>query len=186
MEKNIDATQPSGFSIKADVIEQHIMEKMPKEFQGALKRVVLAGMKILFSKETHSQLFDSIRPEDEVPLEDELGAGAANLMLLMFKESNNSMPLQTVIPAGSILLAKACEFINETKLAPITDETYFEAMHMFTSVMRRQFDPSMSQSGGNTPDKGVESTVQQPSPQPVQQPVQPAQSGGLISAQQGA
>lgn len=170
-------TQEAGdFSIKADVIEQHVMEKMPKEFQGALKRVVLSGMKILFSKETHSQIFDSIRPEDEVPLEDELGAGAANLMLAMFKESNQSMPLQTVIPAGSILLARACEFINETKMAPITDETYFEAMHMFSAVMRRTFDPSLSG------DPGANPAAEQGATPPA--PAQPA--GGLISAPQGA
>lgn len=182
--KNAQIAEQGGYTIKADVIEQHIMEKMPKEFQGALRRVVLAGMKILFSKETHSQIFDSIRPEDEVPLEDELGAGAANLMLMMFKESNNSMPLQTVVPAGAILLAKACEFISETKLAPITDETYFEAMHMFTAVMRKKFDPSLS--GGQKDEPQTDQGYSPTADQSATQPPQPQPAGGLISAPQGA
>lgn len=130
------------FTITADLVSKHIVEKMKPDDVAAMQRVVNAGMKVLFSKETHSQIFDGIRPADQVPIADELGAGATNIMLILFKESKNSIPAQLIIPAGAILLAKACEFINETHLAVVTDDDYADAMQMFSASIVHSLDPS--------------------------------------------
>ena len=143
-------TEGGGFTLNADEIQKHIMGKMPENDRDAVRRVVLAGMKVLFSKETHNQIFDNIRPEDQVPLEDELGAGAANLMMMLYQESKQTMPQQAIIPAGAILLARACEFIHQTKIAPVTDDIYAEAMQMFTVVMYDKFDPNFRSKAGQT------------------------------------
>ena len=163
--------QTGDFSLDADAIEKAIIDNAPKEKQNDIKRVVLAGMKVLFSKETHNQVFDSINQEDQIPLEDELGAGAADMMMALYGESKQTMPLEAVIPAGVILLAHACKFINDTKLAPITDETFTEAVQMFIPVIHEKFDPDFRNKIGGKSKDG------QPAP-----PAQPP--GGLIS--QGA
>lgn len=145
------------FTIDADAVEKGIMESAekgdpqnpdaPKVDPTAIQRIVAAGMKLLFSKETHNQLFDGINTRDDVPLEYELGKGGAGLMLIMYKESNQSMPVEAMIPAGAILLAKACEFINETNLAPITDEDYAGAMEMMITELHKEL--SAAEAGGN-------------------------------------
>jgi len=125
--------QPS-FTIDAAQIEKAVLEKAGDKAP-VIERVVAAGMKLLFSKETHNKFFDAIRPN--VPLEDELGAGAFHVMMILYKESNGTMPPYAFIPAGTILLAKACEFIAKTKMFPITDKTFYDALEMFDVVTKR-------------------------------------------------
>jgi len=130
-----------AFTIDPDLIEKHMLEESG-EFKSAIQRVVVAGMKVLFSKQTHAEIFDSIRPNDQVPLEDELGAGTTNLMLMLYRESKQTMPGQAIIPSGIILLAKASKFVHDTKLAPITDDVFAEAVHMFVASIQAQLDPN--------------------------------------------
>lgn len=170
----MEAEQGGQLTITADQVGKHVLDQLDPNMQQALKQAVEAGMKLLFSKETHDQIFGSIRPEDEVPLKDELGAGATNLMLLMYQKSNQTMPAEIIIPTGAVLLAKACEFINDGGIAPVTDEDYSEAFQLFTTNIQDKLNPNFRQENGIEP-----SQAEQPMPQQQAQPM--PQSGGLLN-----
>lgn len=136
----------------SESIEQHIREGVSKENQPALDKVIDAGMKLIFGKETHDKLFSQIRPEDQIPIEDELGTAATNMMLIMYQKSGNSIPGEVIVPAGTILLARATDFINESGAAQVTHEQFGEALNIFVDMIQAKLDPEYAKKmeGGQT------------------------------------
>jgi hypothetical protein len=92
--------RPDGDELNVESVRENI--KMPPEFQEAYERVVVAGMKVMFSKESHKLMLDEIQKEG--PIGQKLGMGIAGLMLLLVKESNNTIPPQV----HRSLLASSC------------------------------------------------------------------------------
>lgn len=165
-------------TITADAVAEEVKKNVEPDMWDDVKQAVNAGMKLLFDKKSHDTLFDSIRPEDEVPLEDELGAGATNLMMMMVNESQGTMPGEIVIPVGTILLAKVCEFINETKMAPVTDETFSEAWEIFQVNIQDKLNPRFREENGLQPKEGQAEGNPLPSGQPEASP--PPSAPGLL------
>lgn len=151
-----DAMGGGGDSLN-DRIEGHIREQLGEENLAAFDQVLEQGMKLLFSKETNAKLFDSIRPEDEIPIADELGTAATNLMLAMYEKSGNSIPGEVIIPAGTVLLARAVDFINESEIAQVSDEDFGEALQIFVDVLQAKL-------GGMTEEGGMPQETEQPQP----------------------
>ena len=85
--------------------------KMPPELQEAYERVVLAGMKMLFDKNTNKLAVKQLQSM-EGPLSERLGKSVAGLLAELFRQSNKTMPPQVIIPAGVELLMQAADFHN--------------------------------------------------------------------------
>ena len=94
--------------------------KLPPELQNAYDKVVVAGMKMMFSKETQGDMLKVL--EQEGPMYQKLGEGVATLMLTMFMQSNQTMPPQVIIPAGIELLVQAADFIRKSGLGKVTNQ----------------------------------------------------------------
>jgi len=168
--------QQGGFTIDPALIEKHILDKAG-EFAGKIQRTVLAGEKMMFSKKTHDQLFGSI--DGSHPLGDLLGTAATGMMIILYNESKGTMPGEVIIPAGTILLAKAAKYIDEAKIAPITDDDFMTASEIFTASLKREFEKMSKNSEAQGQQAPQEQAPQAPSGGILQQP-----SGGL--PQQGA
>lgn len=136
-------SRPEGDDLNAEIIKENI--KMPPEFQEAYERVVIAGMKVMFSKESHKLMLAELQKEG--PIGQKLGMGIAGLMLLLFKESNQTMPPQVIIPAGVELLMQAADFIRNTKMEKITNADIGEAMELMTSTILQKFGVDPEQMG---------------------------------------
>jgi hypothetical protein len=50
--------RPEGDDLDTETIKENI--KMPPELQEAYERVVIAGMKVMFSKESHKLMLDEL------------------------------------------------------------------------------------------------------------------------------
>jgi hypothetical protein len=124
--------------------------QLPPELQDAYERVVAAGMKVLFSKETHQFMLDQLQAPGGNA--EKLGQGIAKVMVFLFNESNGSMPQEVLIPAAMLLLLKAADFVNQSKMATVTDEEIGQAMEIMIDSMfegfgvdRSEFDAAMAQ-----------------------------------------
>ena len=104
--------RPEGDDLTNSAVTDNI--KMPPELQNAYDRVVTAGMKVMFSKESHRAMLQEIQRPG--PLDKRLGRGIAGLMLMLFKESNGSIPPSVIIPAGVKLLMEAVDFLRDSGL----------------------------------------------------------------------
>ena len=127
--------RPEGDDIDVETIKENI--KMPPELQEAYERVVIAGMKVMFSKESHKLMLDELQKEG--PVGQKLGMGIAGLMLLLVKESNGTIPPEVIIPAGINLLTRAADFVRKTKLEKITNADIGDAMEVMISTILQKF-----------------------------------------------
>lgn len=139
--------RPEGDELTPEAVNQNI--KMPPELQEAYERVVVAGMKIMFSKESHSAMLAEIKRPG--PMGQRLGKGIAGLMTLLFNESNDTMPPAVVIPAGINLLMQAVDFLRKTGLAKPTNAEIGEGIEIFITTILGKFgaDPAKLQEALN-------------------------------------
>lgn len=148
----MDETQQPGLIAKeqppegrddltADQVSSQI--QMPAELQEAYERVVLAGMKLLFSKETNKAVIE-VMQNQEGDLGQRLGKSIAGLLAELYRKSNQSMPPQVIIPAGVELLMQAADFIRKSNIEPINNKTIGDAMDVMVTTVLQMFklDPA--------------------------------------------
>lgn len=134
-------SRPEGDELTLESVQKNI--KMPPELQEAYERVVIAGMKVMFSKESHQIMLKEIQGEGEVS--EKLGRGIAGLMLMLFKESNETMPPQVIIPAGVELLVQAADFVRKTGIDEVTNEDIGNGIEIFISTILDKFGADSKQ-----------------------------------------
>jgi len=150
----------TGSAFDSAQIEGPIMDQLQGQAKTDVKRVVDQGSKFIFAAETMPMIFEQIRPDDEVPLADELGSAAVNIMKILVDKSGGSMPGEAIIPAGTILLARAGEFINEQQLAEVTYDVFADAEKIFSEVIVEEAKKGEGQ------QQPQEQAPQAPQPQP--------------------
>lgn len=133
IEQNMAPAQ--GQAISPEAIKENT--KMPPELQNAYERVVLAGMKIMFSEKTNQLVMKQMQGEG--PVSERLGIGIAGLMATLFKESNKTMPPAVIIPAGVYLLAQAADFLKQSRIENIDDKAIGDAMQIFVETTIKMF-----------------------------------------------
>ena len=163
-----DEMQQGGGELTPDKVASEI--KMPPELQEAYERVVLAGMKIMFSKETNEKVIKSIQGPG--PIAKRLGVGIAGLIATLFQQSNKTMPPQLIIPAGTNLLMQAADFLKRGNIEKITDKDIGDAMQVMLNTVLDMFgvDPMKMRAALDSFDP---SKVQQQGAQPQAAPAQP-------------
>jgi len=112
--------------------------KMPAELQEPYERVVLAGMKLLFSKETNKAVVGVLQNQDG-DLAQRLGKSIAGLLAELYRKSNQTMPPQVIIPAGVELLMQAADFIRKSKIEPINNKIIGDAMDTMVTTVLQMF-----------------------------------------------
>ena len=157
-----EMARPEGDDLTKESVEDNI--KMPPELQEAYERVVIAGMKVMFSKESHKFMLKELQREG--PMDQRLGKGIAGLMLLLVKESNNTIPPEVIIPAGMKLMMEAVDFMRETGLGQPTNAEIGGGMQIMISTILEKF--------GIAPDK-MEQMLNQYSTENI--PAAPQQMG---------
>jgi hypothetical protein len=179
--------QPKGkLSITAEHAKQSLFQNLGEEEKIIIGRVIYAGMKMLFTKEMNDRVVEGIQRQDGMTPEDKLGIGVGHTLIMLYNESKGTMPIGALLPAGYVLLAKMCEFVNATGVArPVTDDDFGEALQMMNAVINRTFNPEFN---GDLAEQGKMALQQgqqtEQAAQPTSQPVQSAQPSGLLA--QGA
>lgn len=171
-----EAIESSGASVDANHISSAIMDHMDEQQQKNTESFIDAGKELLFGKETHYQLMDSLKNTKDITKD--MGYGAYQLMMALIQQGGMSAQNRpdvtaVIIPSGIILLALAAEFMNASDEFPdISLDQFGEAADIFANMIMRhdpEFMQRMNSQGESEPDP--------------KQPMQP--QGGLLNAQQG-
>jgi hypothetical protein len=85
--------------------------KIPQQLTDAAKRIMQAGRKVMFSKETRSMVMESL--SKDAPIEERVGGAISDLMMVLWYKSNQSMPPQLIAPCATLLACDAIEFLIE-------------------------------------------------------------------------
>lgn len=127
--------RPEGDELTLENVKKNI--KVPPELQEAYERVVIGGLKVMFSKESHQFMLKEMQGQG--PVAQRLGQGIAGLMLLLFKESNETIPPEVIIPAGIELLMQAVDFVRETGMGEVTNKDIGDAMEIMMRMILEKF-----------------------------------------------
>lgn len=161
-----------GQEVNADQIAEAIMQNMNEQQQKNAQHFIDAGKELLFGKETHYQLMDSLKNSQDITKD--LGYGAYQLMITMIKSGGMSVQDrpdvgEAIIPSGVILMALAAEFINMSDEFPdINLDQFGDAVEIFANMLL-QHDPEFTQ------------RMQQGEPMEEDQPEIPQQSSALLN-----
>jgi hypothetical protein len=127
--------RPEGDELTPESVSEGI--NVPPELQEAYERVVIAGMKVMFDQATHNLMLKELQKGG--PLGQRLGMGVAGLLLLLFKESNETMPPQIIIPAGVELLMQAVDFLRKTEMEQVTNKDIGDGIEVMITVVLGKF-----------------------------------------------
>ena len=164
--KDLSTMDPKKDELTPEAIKQNI--KVPAELQEAYDRIVLAGKKIMFSKETNKAVLDAIKGEGSLGIR--LGKGITTLMMLLHRQSQGTMPPSLLVPVGVCLLAEAADFIRQGNIEPINNVIIAEAIQVFIEAIIQNF--------GGDPN-GMYATFEQLEQQQGSQPQPTQQPGGM-------
>jgi hypothetical protein len=114
-------------------IGAQIAKDIPPDLQEAFARIVKAGMKVMFSEQTHDLMMEQLSQDGE--MQQVLGEGIAGLMLLLFKKSNQTMPPQLLVPAGIYLLAEAADYAEKIMKEKMPPEIMADSIQVMTDII---------------------------------------------------
>lgn len=121
--------------INSEVFEKHIKEKLDPSQHEALDRIVTAGMKVMFGKDTHNLMIEQLDGEGDMV--QKTAEGVTKLMVLLFQQSNSTMPMDLIIPAASILLAKVYDFLEQSG-DPVSEDELAQSLKLMTKLILRE------------------------------------------------
>ena len=157
--------------------------------QIATKRVVLAGMKLMYDEKTFPTFKAGMMKR--MPMPEKLATEAAGLVKTLNDKANGSIPRQVLIPAASMLMLEIAKFMKDAKIAKPTPEEIKAAYAKLVPLMAKAFPNTKSRM---QPQATQAPSKEMPQQQPPQQPGAPQQgmppgqmqrSGLIQSAQMG-
>lgn len=116
--------------------------------QDAYTRILAAGLKFAFDKKSHSSIIEGLDKSKD-PVHD-IAVGTVGLLLLMHKQSGDTMPVPPMVPAGMMLVLHGLDYIEQTKNIKIGNAEIDTATKLFIQTLSPKI--------GLTPDKMQEAT----------------------------
>jgi hypothetical protein len=149
-----------------------VLKKADPRLAPAINKTVQAGKQVMYAPQTRDQLIaalgDGSNPES-------IGAGIAKVLAVLFRKSNGTLPMQVGVPAATLLLLEALQFIEDAGKAQVTPDMLAACTKAMGSAVLQMF--------GITPEK-LQQMFSQGAAQPGQ-PAQPVQPPGIVAGAQG-
>ena len=134
------------------------MEMNTKDVE-IFQRVVLAGMKLMFSEQTFPMLKNGLTKES-VPLPQRLAMETAGIFKMLMEKSGKKIPTQLIAPVGLMLLMEMGKFAADAGIAKPNEQDIQQASTILLKHLHTTY------AGGGQQQ-------QQPQP-PAPAPAQPA------------
>ncbi len=135
-----------GAGTPAPKYKSRAVEALPPAMHDAFERVVLAGMKGMYSKQSSELLEQELSAKGE--MWQKLATAITGLMMILDRQSGKGIPVQVVIPAAIELLYEAAEFIRKTKRAEISDEDMKDATQYLGGLLAKKYGANDEQISG--------------------------------------
>jgi hypothetical protein len=125
--------------VKAHEDELATMIKiMPPKMADAYQRVLTAGKKMMYAKETAEAIHGLIL-DDQVPMKNKLGEGVANLLVMMDNQGNGTIPKDVLIPVGVSLLFEAADYMFECGIE-VTEQDLSDGMEIMVYAVYKAYN----------------------------------------------
>lgn len=157
--------QAQGLTFTTEQLVDSFKKSMSEEQAEDMDRIVGEGQQFIFGEENHSKLMGMLEGSQNIG--QDLGEGAFNSMNLVLKSMAEEKPGEkingdAILPAGLALISMALEFIGESGMAPVNDDTFEEASHIFSTKMMDTYEPEFK-------SRREQYSAPQPAADPAQQ-----------------
>jgi len=102
-----------------------VVEAIPPEMREAFEKIVLAGMKVLYSKDMQPEIQQVLAKP--APMWKKLAEGIAQVMTLLDHQSGKKLPQEIIIPAAIELVHEYAAFLNKGGKYPVSPEDLKQA-----------------------------------------------------------
>ena len=133
-----------------------VYQKAPPQDKGAIERTVVAGMKVMFSPQTHKYMLQTLSGDGDLPAK--LSTGIVQLVILLHQKTKGAIPMNVMMPAAAILLVRAGEYVDKTE-GGMNMDVFGEALKLMVAGVYREVQ-KMLEKQGVKPE-------QQAAPQPI-------------------
>ena len=130
--------------------EAAISAKVKPADKLAYNKILTAGMKAMFSKETHQLLVQGLeQAPDKI---DMIVKGVIGLLGILYKEGRSTMPIGPMVLAGNAMLMEALDFAEQAGMVKIDAETLGQATHNYIEHIMSELQKKLPELG-NMMDK---------------------------------
>lgn len=176
------AQKPAAGAAKTVDVEPIIAKAsqgMPAQLKPMFDKVVLSGMRIMFDKSSHQMMLESL--DGPGPMAKKLSDGIIQLMYLMWKQSNHTIPPQTIVPAATVLTLRAFQFMQESKDPEATPQVLGDALHAVVQGILDRFGATQDRLPAllKNQDPGKDDSLRQ-APGAAPGAAAPAAGGGML------
>lgn len=180
--------QPGGTQVSQDqliaTVQTKVRESVPPQFRVAVQKIYLAGMKLMYSPETHTLMLQQIQGNPNPA--DAVSKGIAALMTIMYRQSKGTMPIPAAAPAAILLVCEALDYLEQTKQVQVSADLLSDAVQRVVAILMQKigFTPDTMAAGvnKNAEAAGMKVPGQASAPTAASTPL----SGGLVQSQMGA
>lgn len=119
-------------------IKQAVLQKKP-QLQPVIEKIVEQGQRVMYDPKTRGmmskQLANGADPEA-------IGEGVAKLMGILYTESRKTMPMEASVPAATILLCEALQFLEDAGVVKVDNNMLAQCMKAMSSALLQLFGVS--------------------------------------------
>lgn len=173
----------AGAPIDIEAMVAKAKQNIPPNLAPMLDKIVLSGMRIMFDKQSHQMAMAELNKPG--PMAERLSNGIIALMYMLWKQSNQTIPPQLIVPATLILSLRAFQFLQLSKDPEATPQVLGDATHDAVQGVMDRF--------GATQDKipqlakgAVAAKTGAAYGAAAAQPAPPPPGGGMLDSTQGA
>ncbi len=160
-----------------------IESKLPEELQQHVERIVVAGMKVLYSNSTHPmvlQVYDQIADAQFSP--DAIANATAHLIGIVYKGSHGKMQKEAAIPAASILITYIIDDLETLKGMAVEKDAVRASVALLAQKLSEMLDQDAARQNGQEGQPAEDQpqpSAQQPAGAAVPQPGMAAPQGAM-------
>jgi hypothetical protein len=161
--------------------EAGFMAKVPQQYQQAVQKAVTAGKMVMYDKQKGLQMFMQQMSSGITP--QNIGAGVAKLIGIIFNKSQKTMPMEVAIPTASLLMCEGLQFLEDAGKVKVDANFLAECAKEMGSAVLQVFGvgPQKLQS---IISKAGQPQAQPAQPQQAMPPAPPPQGGGIVTGAQ--
>jgi hypothetical protein len=128
---------PGGTQVSQDrliaQVQQQVRASVPPQFRVPVQKIYLAGMKLMYSPDTHQLMIQQLQGNSFTA--QAVARGVAALMTIMYRESKGQMPLPAAAPAAILLVCEALDYLEQTKQGQVTPELLSDAVQQVVAIL---------------------------------------------------
>lgn len=113
------------------------MNTMNPNDQLAIRRVVMAGMKVMYDPKTWPTFQQGM--QKDAPMPQKLAGEASGLVKLLQDKAQGSIPRQVLLPASTMLMLEIAKFMSDAGIAKPTPEDIKAAGQLLLQMIPKAF-----------------------------------------------